>query len=80
MDYFRLGKYQSKYENPVYLSYILYKCLNRPMSIDELLDKVSNKIDMIWTQDVEQNMLLALCFSHGIGLIEFNDKLLYRGK
>ena len=78
VNYFKLGKYQSKYENPIYLSKILYKCLNRPMLIDELLLKVNKQIDIIWTSDVEQNMLLALCFAYSIGIIKFQNELLQR--
>lgn len=78
MDYFKLSKYQSKYDNPVYLSKILYECLTKPMSIDKLFYKASKKIDKLWSVNVEQAMLLALCFSYGIGIIIFQDGLLQR--
>ncbi|MBD5145385.1 MAG: hypothetical protein HDT21_05655 [Ruminococcus sp.] len=78
MDYFKLSKHQSRYDNPLYLSKILYECLTHPMSIDKLFYKASKKINCLWSVNIEQAMLLALCFSYGIKIIVFQDGLLQR--
>lgn len=79
MDYFKLGKYQSKYENTMYLTKILVSYLSRPMSIDKLFVSMGKDLPIPWSADIEQAMLLALSFAHSVGIIEENDGLLQRG-
>lgn len=79
MDYFKLSKYQSKSDNPIYMSKVLFEYLNHPMTIDQLFDGVVKKLEVTWSSSVEQSMLLALCFSFSIGIIVFQNGLLQRG-
>ena len=78
VDYFKMSKCQSKDENPLYLSQIIYKVASRPLTIDHLCTKVIKKLETIQSPEFERTFLLSLCFMYGVNMIEDIDGKLVR--
>lgn len=80
MDLFIANKYQSKYENIMYVSKYLYDLLNKPMGIDVLFKKFEDKTGETITCEYEQTLMLSLCFLFSIELTELTDNKIRRNK
>lgn len=78
MDFFKLSKYQSKIDNPIYMSKIIFVFLKSPMTIDQLFEELCESLKITWSSSVEQSMLLALCFTFSIGIVIYKNGLLQR--
>lgn len=76
MDYLKTNKFQSKYENVLFVSKVLYSLINRPINTEKLIRKYEKEIGMGLTEEYEKIAIFSLCFLHSVGLIEINkDKI-----
>lgn len=73
MDYFKIGKYQSKYENPIYLSNTIYNTVSKPLAIDQVIAHVCKILDLQLSPELERSIILSLCFMYSVGIIEMHD-------
>jgi hypothetical protein len=78
MDLYKTNKYQSKYENIIYVSKLLYTLINRPIEIDTLFNKFAKKTGETINSEYEHTLMLSLCFMFSIGMIEITNEKIRR--
>lgn len=78
MDLFFTSKYQSKYENILFVSKCLYDLLKKPQGIDSLFKKFEEKTGEAISCEYEQTLLLSLCFLFSVDLIELHENKIRR--
>ncbi|WP_195971405.1 hypothetical protein [Clostridium thermobutyricum] len=70
MDYFNYCKYQTIYENIPYSAMVLYKLLDKKMTIDELMNKYSKENNILLNMNLERVLLLSITFLFSLGKIK----------
>ena len=80
MDLYKTNKFQSKYENILFVSKLLYELINKPISVDLLFKKFEVKTGGPITYEYEQTLLLSLCFMFSTSLIRVEDNKIGRCK
>lgn len=78
MDYFKISKYQSKYENPIYLSPIIYRLTTKPITLDQLCLKLEKNLKLSLSPELESTIFLSICFMYSVNMIENKDGNLVR--
>lgn len=78
MDLYLLNKFQSKHENILYVSRILYDLLSHPLEIDELYLKFAKKTNKNLTMEYEEILIKSLCFLYLQDLIKINENKVMR--
>lgn len=76
MEYFKLNKFQLKYENPLFLSKEIYYLLKTPKTLDQLIRSLGKQLDTNLTVELESTIFLSLLFLYSNGIIDSqNDKI-----
>lgn len=73
MKYFVLSKYQTKYENPLYLAKQLYELLVEPMNIDQVVTSLERHLGVNLSTELEGTIYLSLAFLYAVGMVEYID-------
>jgi hypothetical protein len=78
MDYFKTNKFQSKYENVLYVAKILYFLMKTPINTEKLIKKYEKEIGISLTEEYEQIVMMALCFLYSVDLIDIKNNKIER--
>lgn len=78
MDLYLVNKFQSKHENILYVSKILYDLLVKPLEIDELFNKFTQRTNKQITKEYEEILILSLCFMYLSNMVEISESKLRR--
>lgn len=81
MDQFQTNKYQARHENILFVSKKLYEILDKhPLNTQKLIEKYVASTQLSLTEELDNTIMLSLCFLRNINLIEVKDKKLWRKK
>jgi hypothetical protein len=80
MDLFKINKYQSKYENILFLAKIVYETIKNPMTIDAIFQSLEKRLSFDISPDIESMVMLSLSFLHSIELIDIDGNNIKRSQ
>ncbi len=78
MDLYKTNKYQSKYENLLYMSRKVFEIIEKPITIDILFYKLEKQVPFTITPEFESIIFLSLGFLYSVGLIDFQENHIQR--
>lgn len=80
MDFFKINKYQSKYENVLFVAKVAYESIDKPMTIDGIFQSLAKQLPMEITPDVESIIMMSISFLYSLDLVSIEDSNIKRSE